>query len=265
MKQSEFSDGELILTEGEPSDFVYRILLGEVEIFTVQGTDTIALGVAKAGEFLGEMGIIERRPRSASARAKGQVLIEQLERWEFVQLISDSPMSANRLIERLSERLRHANSRLTQATSASRLTAAAAQPDKAQIANGEPAPVRLLAGSERLTACLPELGININTFPFTVGREPRGEERRPIAEVHLQVPDAIPYRLSFAHFSLVRSYEGYAVRDLGSSQGTNVNGAFIGEHFDRDICPLNAGKNIVTAGGINSAFRFEAVIDMWQT
>jgi len=76
--QIEFNDGEIILSENAPSDFVYRILNGEVEVFSGQPGGPIVLGIANAGEFLGEMGIIERRNRSASARARGHVVTEKM-------------------------------------------------------------------------------------------------------------------------------------------------------------------------------------------
>ncbi len=64
------------------------------------------------------MSIIERRPPNASACANGAVSAERLERWEFVQLISEQPTAAHRLIERLSERLRLANERVVRLTAA---------------------------------------------------------------------------------------------------------------------------------------------------
>ena len=252
MNQTEFSDGEIVLTEGAPSDFVYRILIGEVEIFSEKHGEIIVLGTVKAGEFLGEMGIIERRPRSASARARGDVLIEKLERWEFIQMIAESPISANRLIERLSERLRHSNQMYT------KMVARAAPQDAP--ASASPARVKLSAGTEGLSAGIPDGGINITKFPFTVGREPHGDEPLPKITVDLQIRDTIPYRLSSAHFSLVSTEDGFAVRDLGGARGTSVNGAFIGDHFERDICDLNAGENTVIAGGMNSVFSFKIFV-----
>jgi hypothetical protein len=198
------------------------------------------------------MGIIERRPRSASARARGDVLIEKLERWEFIQMISDSPISANRLIERLSERLRHANQMFTN------LAAGAAPQDASTRASS--ARVKLFAGTERLAASIPDSGIGITEFPFTIGREPHGEEPLPEITVDLQIRDTIPFRLSSAHFSLVSTDDGFAVRDLGGARGTSVNGVFIGDHFERDICELNAGENTVIAGGMNSVFGFNIFV-----
>lgn len=256
MNQTQFSDGEVILSEGEASDSVYRILLGEVEIYTEQHGETIVLGTAKTGEFLGEMGIIERRPRSASARAIGEVMIEKLERWEFVQLISDSPVSANRLIERLSERLRQANRRLAQMVADARPESETTAADAASAS----APVTLFADSDRLSDSLPPSGIPVTEFPFTVGRQPRADEPDPGMPVQLSIPDSIPFRLSFTHFSVVREDGGFAVRDLGSAHGTSVNGVFIGDHFERDTCTLENGSNTVIAGGVNSPYRFEVVV-----
>ena len=252
MNQTEFSDGEIVLTEGAPSDFVYRILIGEVEIFSEKHGEIFVLGIAKAGEFLGEMGIIERRPRSASARARGDVLIEKLERWEFIQMISDSPISANRLIERLSERLRHANQMYTNLAASS---APQGAPDSAASSR-----VKLFAASERLAASIPDAGINITEFPFTIGREPHGDEPLPEITVDLQIRDTIPFRLSSAHFSLVSTDDGFVVRDLGGARGTSVNGVFIGDHFERDICDLNTGENTIIAGGMNSVFGFKVFV-----
>ena len=83
MQWCEFQDGALIISEGATSEFVYRILTGEVEIFTERTGERIVLGTVRPVEFLGEMSIIERRPPNASARAKGPVTAEQLERWEL--------------------------------------------------------------------------------------------------------------------------------------------------------------------------------------
>lgn len=256
----EFSDGETVLTEGAPSDFVYRILIGAVEIFSEQQGESILLGVAREGEFLGEMGIIERRPRSASARARGKVVIEKMERWEFVQLISDSPISANRLIERLSERLRQANQNFA------KLAMETASTGEHESRQGEPkntsmATVKLFATTERLAANFPDGGVEVTEFPFIVGREMRSDEPLFGSRVNLQVADAIPYRLSPSHFSIVRKDDGFTVRDLGSAQGTCVNGVFIGDQFERDSCKLGKGENTVVAGGIYSLFGFNILVE----
>lgn len=259
MEQIELNDGEIILSEGAPSDFVYQILAGEVEIYSEQRGEIIVLGILGAGDFLGEMGIIERRPRSASARARGKVVIEKLERWEFIQLISDSPVSVHRLIERLSERLRHVSQRLA------RISAERGAPDGSRALDDEsliasgPA-IKLYAATETLASEIPAGGIEVSSFPFTVGRKPGGDEPLSEIPVQMQIPDTSPYRLSPAHFSIIRTDDGFAIHDLNSARGTSVNGVFIGELFERDICDLDEGENTVIAGGMYSLFGFRILV-----
>lgn len=259
MERIELNDGEVILEEGAPSDYVYQILAGEVEIYSEQRGETIVLGILGGGDFLGEMGIIERRPRSASARARGSVVIEKLERWEFIQLISDSPVSVHRLIERLSERLRHVSQRLAR-ISAERGTSDGSEAVDDDAANMHGPEVRLHAATETLASEIPAGGIDVASFPFTVGRKPQGDEPLSEIPVQLQIPDTSPYRLSPAHFSIIRADDGFAIHDLGSARGTSVNGVFIGELFERDICNLDGGENTVIAGGMYSLYGFKILV-----
>jgi hypothetical protein len=78
--QRYFNQGDILLRQGDPSDCVFRINSGTVEILREVGDITIVLGSVFAGQFVGEMGVIEKRPRSATARAITEVEAEQLSR-----------------------------------------------------------------------------------------------------------------------------------------------------------------------------------------
>ena len=52
MKRRTYNAGDIILKEGDPSDVVYKIVSGDVEVFKEQDGQTIVLGVMKEGEFL---------------------------------------------------------------------------------------------------------------------------------------------------------------------------------------------------------------------
>jgi CRP-like cAMP-binding protein len=58
--------------------------------------DGILLGTAGAGQFIGEMGVVENRPRSATVQAASEVEVEFLTPTEFVD-------------QRISQRLRDAD------------------------------------------------------------------------------------------------------------------------------------------------------------
>src|SRR5260221_5750333 len=58
------------------------------------------------------MGVVESRPRSATARAASEVEVELLTPTEFIDQIVGSPRAARELIQRLSQRLREADDRI---------------------------------------------------------------------------------------------------------------------------------------------------------
>ena len=107
-----FAEGQVLFREGDPADDVFRLLSGAVEILRELDGDPILLGKVGAGQFIGEMGVIENRPRSATARAASEVEVEILTPTEFLDQIASSPQAARELIQRLSQRLREADDRI---------------------------------------------------------------------------------------------------------------------------------------------------------
>jgi CRP-like cAMP-binding protein len=107
-----FADGQVLFREGDPADGVFRLLSGTVDIIRELDGDPILLGTVGAGQFIGEMGVVENRPRSATARAAGEVEVEFLTSTEFLDQIAASPGGARELIQRLSQRLREADDRI---------------------------------------------------------------------------------------------------------------------------------------------------------
>ena len=57
--------GDVLFEEGEPGDTMYIIARGEVEIY--QGAHKIA--VSRTGDPIGEIALLDDKPRTASARA----------------------------------------------------------------------------------------------------------------------------------------------------------------------------------------------------
>lgn len=117
MGEIRFGPGEVVFHEGEPSRTVLLIAEGEVEVEVAKaaGAGEVLLGTVGPGEFVGEMGVIEGRPRSATVRARGPVRGEMLERRLFLERISRDPRLAFGALLRLSERLHAADERLADA------------------------------------------------------------------------------------------------------------------------------------------------------
>src|SRR5215831_5339780 len=73
-----FAHGQVLFREGDQADGVFRLLSGTVDIVRELDGDPILLGTVGAGQFVGEMGVMENRPRSATARAASEVEVEFL-------------------------------------------------------------------------------------------------------------------------------------------------------------------------------------------
>jgi CRP-like cAMP-binding protein len=247
-----------VFREGEPSRAVLFVREGEVEVAKAAGAGEVVLGSVGPGEFAGEMGVVEGRPRSATVRARTPVLGEMVERRAFLERVSRDPRLAFGVLLRLSERLHAADERLADAIAAAPDEGQAAPADAAPAAAGER--VVLLAASETMAGQMPAEGVVVDRLPFVVGRKPAEGERRPGGTVRLELADGVPYRLSRRHFAVVAAGEGLAVRDDHSTLGTVVNGEAVGEQFPRSEAPLRRGENRVVAGGAESPFAFRLVV-----
>ncbi|MDX1483187.1 MAG: cyclic nucleotide-binding domain-containing protein [Alphaproteobacteria bacterium] len=115
MKRESFEAGELVFQEGEPSTVAYLIVSGTVEIVRGHGQKGAKpLAVLHAGDYLGEMGVIDDHPRSASAVAKEPVVCMSIDKDEFMDMLLNRPQESINLLKVLFERLRSANQKLMQ-------------------------------------------------------------------------------------------------------------------------------------------------------
>ena len=272
MIQKEFNVGDIIIEEGEPSDFVYKILSGEVEIFKELHGQTTILGVMKSEDYFGEMGVMDGQPRSVSVRAKTKVLVCVFEDREFFQLVSEDKWSSYQLITRLCERLRAVSRNLVK-TAVSREIAEPFDSDafarkfvdidKEAGSEIQPSKIRitLLPLSKQANSSLPEKGITITDLPFLVGRLPTKEDPKQHVFIDLKIKDSMPFRLSRMHFSFYQHSDGLGVMDLGSALGTEVNGELLGYNSSKDFTLLKSGENKIIAGGIESPFIFKAILE----
>ncbi len=113
MKRHSFKEGQVIFRQGERSDAAYLIASGQVEIVQIGNnghSETIAnLG---KGQYIGEMGVIDDKPRSATARAKTPVLCMSVNEEEFMDMLLNRPQESIVLLKTLFERLRIMNEKL---------------------------------------------------------------------------------------------------------------------------------------------------------
>ena len=102
-----FPKHKTIVEEGLPGDYMYIIREGRVSVSKLSddGREKI-LEFLEAGDFFGEMSLLDNAPRSASVRALGEVRVLALSRSDFLNVLRRSPDLAMAVIQELTRRLR---------------------------------------------------------------------------------------------------------------------------------------------------------------
>jgi CRP-like cAMP-binding protein len=94
-----FKPSSVLFSEGDLPDGLYILLLGEVEISKKSpkgGEETLA--TLTPGAILGEMGVIDNRPRVATARAKNKVETFWISRSLFEDFLAQCRPSAIKIL-----------------------------------------------------------------------------------------------------------------------------------------------------------------------
>jgi len=112
-KEIRFEPGAVIIRQGEVGDSIFFIGAGSAEVVLFDGRDqAIVLGVLRRGETFGEMGFFERRPRSATVRARETCTILQVDGQGLRSLADAHPDVGFRILLQVSERLRAKNEQI---------------------------------------------------------------------------------------------------------------------------------------------------------
>ncbi len=98
-----FTAGQQIFAEGQRGDEMFIVKEGDVEI-VVHGKVVETVG---PGGILGEMALIDRQPRSATAVAKTDCQLVAINETRFQFLVQQTPYFAIEVMRVLANRLRH--------------------------------------------------------------------------------------------------------------------------------------------------------------
>jgi len=106
----EYQDGEVILRQGDVGDCMFVVQEGQVEIVVTRDGKEVTLAVRGEGDFIGEMAVLEKEVRSATARAKGRARLLTVDKRNLLSRIHEDPSFAYRLIHSLCGRVRELSS-----------------------------------------------------------------------------------------------------------------------------------------------------------
>ena len=102
--------GAPILREAEPGDLFFALVRGEVKVF-VDSPDgrEVVLTHLQAGDFFGEMALLEGEPRSASVTALTESELVAIAREDLFSLLARDFTLTRKVLQTMSARLRRSN------------------------------------------------------------------------------------------------------------------------------------------------------------
>ena len=108
MSSRSFSKNEVIFRQGDDAQEMFDIVSGSVGVYINYGQENeTQLTVLKAGNFLGEMGLIENYPRSATAVAmEDGTTLQVIDDAEFSDYFKGQPERLLEIMRQISARVR---------------------------------------------------------------------------------------------------------------------------------------------------------------
>lgn len=106
VNEIEVPAGSRLLTAGEPGGELFVIIEGEATVTNNKGRTT----VLKAGDYFGEMSLIDGAPRSATVVASAPIRLLVLGQKDFWRVLDQAPSMSRKVMQTLSHRVRTAES-----------------------------------------------------------------------------------------------------------------------------------------------------------
>jgi CRP/FNR family transcriptional regulator, cyclic AMP receptor protein len=105
---TQISAGDTVFTQGDPGDQMYVVKTGSV-LLRADGREVETVG---AGGLFGEMAVVDREPRSATALAETNCELVAIDKRRFWFLVQETPYFAEIVMRVMVDRLRRQNAML---------------------------------------------------------------------------------------------------------------------------------------------------------
>ncbi|HSP34013.1 MAG TPA: DUF1003 domain-containing protein [Thermoanaerobaculia bacterium] len=109
LENVEYGEGEVIFRQGDEGLSLFIIEEGAVEISYGDGKARVLLAHLFAGQYFGELSVLDNAPRSATATTTRYSRLVRLDRDDLVDFVNKNPPAALRIIAEMGERMRQTN------------------------------------------------------------------------------------------------------------------------------------------------------------
>ena len=100
-----YADGQMVFCEHEPGEELYIVKSGKVEILKITPPEETLLSILREGDIFGELSIISKKPRNATAVTIGPTELLHVGRESLPALFEKSPVTISRILTAISQRL----------------------------------------------------------------------------------------------------------------------------------------------------------------
>ena len=100
-----YEGGEVLFEAGDAPDSAYVIMRGAVEILAETEAGPVVEVVLGNNELFGELGVLTNAPRSATVRARDELVALRITDEMFLNLLEENPEVALDVMRQLSEKL----------------------------------------------------------------------------------------------------------------------------------------------------------------
>ena len=102
-----FSNGEIIIKEGDSGNTFFKLLEGKAEVYQNYGkADEVKIADLEEGQYFGEMAVIENYPRSGTVIAAGDVQVDEIAAEELNEYITENPNNILEIMKLLGSRIK---------------------------------------------------------------------------------------------------------------------------------------------------------------
>lgn len=108
MEIKKYRKGEVIFREGDPGDCMYDVIAGRIGVYSAYGTPNQKLLMTYyPDQFLGEMGLLNHAPRSATAVAlESDTAADVISEESFQEFFEKRPVRVLMIMQQMSYNLR---------------------------------------------------------------------------------------------------------------------------------------------------------------
>ena len=251
-----FARGDVIIREHDIGETAYVIEQGSVKVTKKRAGRTVHIAELGPGGTIGEMSMIDEKPRSATVIAQEDTILREVHRNDFSDALQKETDAALHLLQVLFERLREADARIAELASYIQPEDTITQEITSTSDQGLYA--RLEAQTPETQGMLPPEGLLITQFPFRIGRK----SSDPLVHNDLSLECARPYQVSRHHASIIRSEGRIGVMDRGSARGSAIDNHQVGgEDGVREPIFFRSNGGMLRLGNKHSEIRFWVSIE----